>query len=49
MKINELGQVDIGRSKLMLWHKPTVKTVKQLKELRGVTMIVSLLAPNENP
>ena len=41
-KINELGQMDVGMSKIMLWHRPTMRTAKQLKELRGVTMIVTV-------
>ena len=42
IKINELGQMDVGMSKLMLWHRPTAKTTKMLKDLRGVTMIVTV-------
>ena len=41
--------MDVGRSKLMLFHRPTVRTARLLKELRGVTMIVTAQAKRECP
>ena len=48
-KINALGQLPVGRSKLMLWHRPTQRTCRLLKDLRGVTMIITAQAKRECP
>ena len=47
IKINELGLMDVGRSKIMLFHRPTHKTVPHLISLKGCTMIVTVQAARE--
>ena len=39
-KIERLGQLPVGRSKLMLYARPSQRTIRLMKE-RGVTMIVT--------
>ena len=50
VKIGALGQIAIcGESKLMLWHKPTLKSTRLLKQIKNVTMIVTAQAVKEKP
>ena len=48
-KINSLGQMPVGQSTILAYHRPNAKTLKLLKELRSVTMVISLLGVNESP
>lgn len=34
---------------MTVWHKPAIKDIKVLKELKGITTIVTLLYDKENP
>ena len=43
-KINKLGSMPVSQSELMLFHRPSAKTMKLLKELKGVTMIITAQA-----
>ena len=48
-KINKLGSHFVGLSKLLLFHRPSEKTLKLLKDLKGVTMVITAQAKSECP
>ena len=43
-----MGRLPVGRSHLMLWHRPTVRSCRILKQ-KGVTMIITAQAKRESP
>lgn len=48
-KLSKLGFAHIGMSQLTIWHKPSIKVIYLLKDLLGITMIVSVQKDIENP
>ena len=48
-KIDRLGKREIGKSSLVLFHRPSKKTLPLLKERKGVTLVVTVQAESEKP
>ena len=40
--MRKLGFAYIGRSMLTMWHRPSLQQIKKLKEVLGITMIVTV-------
>ena len=45
----ELGFGYVGQSEITMWHRPTKDQVKLAKELLGITTIVTVQSPKEQP
>ena len=48
-KVRDLGSMPIGDSTLLLFHRPSKKTLPLLKSIRGVTLVVTVQGKPEKP
>ena len=49
VEIGKLKFIQIGNSMVTLWHRPGVGDIRLLKELQGISLVVTLQSVKEHP